>query len=126
LDQVFVFNNLKDWLPNHLPVLQSIVTVKMSMEHLRVAHGLASHAVASLDGEFYQAAVQTITPAMPPPKGEVSNFDNPPEAADGMRTKTETVGYVMTAIALVVVLIRIWTRAAIVKKGLGADDCKFS
>lgn len=91
-------------------------TFKMSMEYLRLG-------ASPMEDMMPRAA---ITPAMPPPEGEVSNFENPPEAAMNLHAKTDTVGYVCTAIALIVIILRIWTRSVIVKKGLGADDCEYS
>ncbi|KAK2806791.1 hypothetical protein FQN50_005653 [Emmonsiellopsis sp. PD_5] len=59
----------------------------------------------------------TITPAGPPPPGQVSNFIDPPY--DG--TRFLVVNVIFMPLAVIAVLIRLWTRFAVTRAG-GLDD----
>ncbi|KAK2753058.1 hypothetical protein FQN55_005018 [Onygenales sp. PD_40] len=61
--------------------------------------------------------VTTITPAGPPPPGQVSNFIDPPY--DG--TRFLIVNVIFMPLAVIAVLIRLWTRFAVTRAG-GLDD----
>lgn len=58
---------------------------------------------------------------MEPPEGQVRTLVNPPSSAGGVLP----CGIATTAIALIVVGLRIFTRKVVVKGVLGIDDCKF-
>ena len=58
-------------------------------------------------------------PALPPPPGVVSNFENPPSEA----TSIITVTAVFLAFMLAMVMMRIYTKGWIIRS-LGWDDCK--
>lgn len=57
---------------------------------------------------------------MEPPEGQVRTLVNPPSSAGGVLP----CGIATTAIALIVVTLRIFTRKVVVKGVLGIDDCE--
>ncbi|KAM0219018.1 hypothetical protein ACHAQI_001342 [Fusarium lateritium] len=57
---------------------------------------------------------------MEPPEGQVRTLVNPPSSGGGVLP----CGVATTAIALIVVSLRIFTRKVVVKSVLGIDDCK--
>jgi hypothetical protein len=65
-------------------------------------------------------ADQTITPAMPPPAGQTSNFINPDYAS----TKFIAVNSVFLPLALIALIVRTWTRLFVVRS-FRWDDCAY-
>lgn len=60
-------------------------------------------------------------PAMPPPDGQKSNFINPTYQGD----KFLIVNCVFLPLAVIALVVRIWTRIFIVRN-FRSDDCMFS
>ena len=58
-------------------------------------------------------------PAVKPPPGVLSNFDNPPN----QDTVALTIGNLLIIFASLAVLIRIYTRRVLLRS-VGCDDCK--
>ncbi|KAJ5754914.1 hypothetical protein N7533_004457 [Penicillium manginii] len=67
-------------------------------------------------------ADQTITPAMPPPAGQTSNFINPDYAS----TKFIAVNSVFLPLALIALIVRTWTRLFVVRSFRWDDSLMLS
>jgi hypothetical protein len=62
----------------------------------------------------------SISPAMPPPPGQTSNFVNPPYTG----TKFVVVNSIFLPLAIIGLAVRTWTRVFIVRS-FRYDDCEW-